>query len=226
MADASQNFVPGALSPDGMYVWGGRQWVLLIAHDDQRAAVAGSLSPDGGYVWTGDTWLPLLRQQPQRQSANPESVDAMDVDDAMEVDQRDPVNTYDLTDNCYYVTAAALLGVTVGRLIERTEMMQVRDGAGVDEVTRLFAECGLSGLAATCNDLVDLATYVRDNAGGQDRRFGLGFRRSDGSDHMVVAQWDANQQALSYHDYQRDPSGADATGDVQNGVVFLVFAWS
>jgi hypothetical protein len=39
------------LSPDGAYVWNGREWV-------PNAAAQAPRSPDGAYVWNGREWVP------------------------------------------------------------------------------------------------------------------------------------------------------------------------
>jgi hypothetical protein len=51
------------LSPDGAYLWNGREWV-------PNPASGPTVSPDGAYVWNGTQWVPNV---PRAQPAGPAS---------------------------------------------------------------------------------------------------------------------------------------------------------
>src|SRR5690242_5627908 len=46
--------IPRMLSPDGAYLWNGREWV-------PNPASGQTVSPDGAYVWNGSQWVPNVR---------------------------------------------------------------------------------------------------------------------------------------------------------------------
>lgn len=165
------------------------------------------ISPDGRWSWDGSDWRPR----------DPAAQDLSDDEDPA------PANTYGLDDNCYYVTAAVLANTTVETLITATETMQQRGGASEAEITELFNAANLVSAHESFNDLEAVIDHLHETSGGFDRTFGLAFVRGDGSGHMVVANWDGNEQAFSYTDYQADAAGADATADVEAGQLFHLY---
>lgn len=54
------------LSPDGAYVWNGREWVPNVAP-------ATTVSPDGAYLWNGREWVPNVPAAPTRFRKEPTS---------------------------------------------------------------------------------------------------------------------------------------------------------
>ena len=216
---------PGTVSPDGHHVWTGANWLLLIrGNGAQGSGQPGAVSDDGHYYWTGMAWASLISHQPMeiehqtRQAAYREPTYDNESDD-----EQQAVNTHGLDDNCYFVTAAFLGGVTVDGLIQSTETLQNRGGASLDAISALFNAAGLTPTYVTFYDLEAVTDHLHDTSGGLDRRYGLAFTRGDSSGHMVVANWNATDQAFSYTDYQMNPSGADAAGDVATGREFHLF---
>jgi hypothetical protein len=135
-----------------------------------------------------------------------------------------PANSYQLDDNCYYVTAAHLLGTDVNALINRTGVMQDRGGVSLDAIQSLFQAVGLTSTYRQANSVDELEELVESAAGGLDREFALAFVRGNGTRHVVVAVFARDDQIVSYRDYQLDNSGADAAGDIATGSTFYLFA--
>ncbi|PPK65194.1 hypothetical protein V5P93_003631 [Actinokineospora auranticolor] len=142
----------------------------------------------------------------------------------MEVEPPAPAtNTYGLDDNCYYVTAAALLDTTVGALITTTETMQIRGGASEGEITSLFRAAGLRATPTTLTTYTALVAEMRRVAAGSHRRFAVAFGRADGSGHAVVGEvMGADTGEVRFRDHQVT-EGADATTDVSAGVLFVLY---
>jgi hypothetical protein len=140
-----------------------------------------------------------------------------------EDEEKEATNTYQLLDNCYYVTAAALSGTTVDDLIGRTQEMQVRGGADLNAVSMLFGTAGLPSSYSTLTSVEDVESAVEKAAGGLRAAFGVVFTRSDGSAHMVLVEYQPDSQLCTYHDYQLDQSGADAASDIAAGTAFFLF---
>jgi hypothetical protein len=143
-----------------------------------------------------------------------------DVDSDDSDDEREPVNTHDLTDNCYYVTAAALAGTTTNDLINRTGVMQVAGGVYLDAIVDLFKAAGLSSTYHPYSTFEAAETGMAELAGGLDKKFGFRYDRSNNTGHMVVATYDATEQEFEYYDYQIDADGRDDASRGQNFHVF------
>jgi hypothetical protein len=143
----------------------------------------------------------------------------MDVDspmdvDAPEVDQladqfskmslQDQVNTFNLNDNCYYCTAAALLNMTVDELITKSEIMQCAGGGTIEEIKSLFKEAGVPVNYQTINSKDQLESGIEKMQNND--KFGFAYNRQDGTGHMVVL--DKNQDGdVRFLDYQKEPPG-------------------
>jgi hypothetical protein len=134
----------------------------------------------------------------------------MDVDspmdvDAPEVDQladqfskmslQDQVNTFNLNDNCYYCTAAALLNMTVDELITKSEIMQCAGGGTIEEIKSLFKEAGVPVNYQTINSKDQLESGIEKMQNND--KFGFAYNRQDGTGHMVVL--DKNQDGDVTH---------------------------
>jgi hypothetical protein len=119
------------------------------------------------------------------------------------------VNTYQLCDNCYYCSVAALLGYTVEELFKKIETMQ-QTGANKEEITALFREAGVSDIA--CDATTDpQAVYHAIKSFPNGESVGLAYTRQDGSGHMIVATRDDGyvnnfvNEGVKCVDYQRNP---------------------
>ncbi|MBV1853537.1 hypothetical protein [Catellatospora tritici] len=121
-----------------------------------------------------------------------------------------PVNTYGLTDNCYYVTAAQLLNTTVGELTKRTEIMQEPgEQMTMTETQTFFQGLGLPAQVTQYGTLAAVEQAFRALGATTDRQYALGFQRTGGSRHMVVAHYRPQlMQSVRYHDYQNPDSSA------------------
>jgi hypothetical protein len=138
--------------------------------------------------------------------------------------KKEPTNTYQLMDNCYYVTTAKLLGITTKELFDRTEEMQIGGGAKVSEIEELLKATGVSyGGPLERKTLHEIAELAYDASHGLDKSFGLCFVRTDQTGHAVVMKWDAADGEARYVDYQVNSKGADAKDDVAGGVTFVLF---
>jgi hypothetical protein len=133
------------------------------------------------------------------------------------------INTFGLTDNCYYVTAAKLKKTTVQALMGKSELLQITGGAKPAEIAELFASVGLPSAYSTYTSIDKVEAKVEELAKGLTASFGVAFLRKDGSGHMVVAKYDADSQLVRYRDYQLDTDGTDAGADISSGITFHVF---
>lgn len=135
-------------------------------------------------------------------------------------DERGPVNTHGLTDNCYYCTAAALANTTTEDLIRRTEEMQIAGGSPLPGIVSLFRTAGLSSTYQSYTSFENAERGMVELAAGLDKTFGFAYERSGGAGHMIVATYDATDQEFTYHDHQSDTDGHD---DASRGSAFHVF---
>jgi hypothetical protein len=119
-------------------------------------------------------------------------------------------NTTGLNDNCYYCTVAALLGKTVSELLAQTEIMQNSGGGFTDEIKQLFNEAGVNLIlmneSANAQTMYqNLLTLANGSA------VGLEYRRTGGTQHMVVAVRDSGyvngfvNAGVKCVDYQQNP---------------------
>lgn len=91
-------------------------------------------------------------------------------------------NSYDLGNNCYYCTAAALQNLTCGELVSKSEEMQHITGT-IEDFTALFEENIVHERFITLQEvknklLTQLEIY---NA------VAFGYARKNGTGHMIVA---------------------------------------
>jgi len=95
------------------------------------------------------------------------------------------VNSFGQQQNCYFCTVAALHNQTTNELAKHTETM-MQDTATMDDALELFRDAGDVGIqarrfatpaeaAAFVNQTVEIGHAV-----------GLGYKRANGTDHMVV----------------------------------------
>jgi len=131
-----------------------------------------------------------------------------------------PTNTHGLTDNCYYVCAARLSGMTTDELVKATEQMQINGGTDVDGIKSLFTQAGLGATVRACGSVAGVRAAVM-SIPGPANAFGVAFIRLDGSGHMVIAH--RGTGGVAFRDYQMDDAGADATADLNTGTSFWVF---
>ena len=111
-------------------------------------------------------------------------------------------NSHGQTENCYYCTVAALLGMTTDELVGKTQMM-MEDTAKEDQILQLMREAGIAGPTfSTFQTLQSLEQAL--NTLGTGQAVGVAYRRTNGSGHMIVAARD-NQGACRYIDYQNTP---------------------
>ncbi|GJD19161.1 hypothetical protein RIVM261_041170 [Rivularia sp. IAM M-261] len=115
---------------------------------------------------------------------------------------QDKVNTFNLNDNCYYCTAAALLNMTVDELIKKSEIMQYAGGGTIEDIKNLFKEAGVPVSYQTVNSKEQLESEIKKMQNND--KFGFAYNRQDGSGHMVVLQKDQHGK-VSFLDYQKDP---------------------
>jgi hypothetical protein len=128
--------------------------------------------------------------------------------DPNQKEKKPAINTYGLDDNCYYVTAARLLGTTVRELITKTEMMQIQGGASLDEVKELFTAAGLTGGVWSSGSLTfDKAkSFIQekyeDLGRGLPCEFALMFGWNQGGGHAIVVEYESHNHSYTFKDYQ------------------------
>jgi hypothetical protein len=193
------------------------QWRHAIL-DNVRADAFG----DGEPAWfqaqdTNDqTWWYVEVTREDYRLVAPDEAEAMDLGS----DDDEPINSHGLEDNCYYVTAAALANTTTNTLIGHTEVMQVRGGVALNEIVALFDDAGLNSNHVEYTTFNAAESGMATLAGSQDKRFGFGFDRSNGTAHMIVATYDATGRSCKYYDHQIN---ADGRLDASQGNNFYVF---
>lgn len=90
-------------------------------------------------------------------------------------------NSFALPANCYYCTAAALQKLTCNQLVQQSEVMQDRTG-NPDAFKELFEYELLSN---EFHALGAVTHFLIHNL-GKHQAVALGYKRNDGSDHMIV----------------------------------------
>jgi hypothetical protein len=133
-------------------------------------------------------------------------------------------NTYRFGDNCYYVTIAKLLNMTVSQLVDKTGEMQISGGAQDHEIKALLDATGKPYQVAQCNSLAQAEEIALQNNHGFSKKFAIRFTRPDTSRHMIVLKWDSTEQVCTYRDYQMNAEGADGQADISRSQVDFV-AW-
>jgi hypothetical protein len=119
------------------------------------------------------------------------------------------INTYGLQNNCYFVTTAALLNMTVDDLVRQTETMQQVTGADSD-IKGLFADAGVRVVSRRFDNLRELYHQLLSLPAGTS--VGLAYNRFGQSvGHMLVVQRDpgwnpfGDAPGLRCVDYQTTP---------------------
>jgi hypothetical protein len=98
------------------------------------------------------------------------------------------VNTFGLSDNCYYTTLAGLRGMTVDMLIRQTEIMQYRT-ANMDEIKRLYRAAHLPIYQIHAfNSVAELTSFFQQTENLHERPVSIPFGYQIASDmnHMVA----------------------------------------
>jgi len=144
-------------------------------------------------------------------------------DGDLEMIVTDKVNTFDLTDNCYYVTAAKLAKTDVASLVKKSELMQIKGGAPTKDIVTIFKAAGVPHTIHTTDSLFALKAKMVELGGTSDRRFGVAFVRGNSTGHMVVGEYQASNGATRFRDYQARGDGPDASTDLATGVTFHLF---
>jgi hypothetical protein len=144
----------------------------------------------------------------------------MEQDGDVVTDTVQTTNTHSLTDNCYYVCAAKLRGVSTEKLISQTEQIQIGGGTDINGIRALFREAQLGDTVIACASLMGVhgaVATIPSNANA----FAVAFTRPDGTGHMVLAL--RHPGGASFHDYQMNDAGTDALADIGTGTAFWVF---
>ncbi len=112
-------------------------------------------------------------------------------------------NTYQLDQNCYYCSVAALSNMTVEQFFSISEIMQ-QDNATPDEIVALWKEGNVPNVTYTV--FVRGDDFDRNVLQKMPRGCGLGlaYTRQNGSGHMVVLAKDVNG-VIKCIDYQQNP---------------------
>ena len=136
-----------------------------------------------------------------------------------------PINSHGLLDNCYYVTAARLRGLTTAELIAEMETMQIAGGIPtVGELQQFFSSAQLPHQVSTHASLAEVEAAIRALNSPTTVDYALAFRRGNGTGHVVIARYSpALMQSVRYHDYQNNPNGEPAAFDLLDGVEFYLF---
>src|SRR5690349_20208449 len=136
-----------------------------------------------------------------------------------------PINSHALLDNCYYVTAARLRGVTTAALIDEIETMQIAGGIPtVAELQQFFTTAQLPHQVSTHATLQAVEVAIRALNSPTTVAYALAFRRGNGTGHVVIARYSpALMQSVRYYDYQINPDGDPAALDLASGVEFHLF---
>lgn len=132
-------------------------------------------------------------------------------------------NTFKLDDNCYYVTIAKMMGVSVQQLMESVELMQIGGGAQKGEIQELLNSCERPYQLVDVKDLHEAEEVALQNNKGFSKRFGIAFTRANLTGHVVVMQWNSNEQLCEYWDYQMNDKGDNAKNDVSASTPRHVF---
>jgi hypothetical protein len=137
----------------------------------------------------------------------------------------EPINSHHLLDNCYYVTAARLLGVTTDVLIGRIETMQIAGGIPtVAELQEFFTTAELPHRVSTHATLQAVEAAIRTLNSPTEVDYALAFRRENQTGHVVIARYNPGlMQSVRYYDYQINPDGDSAALDLAGGVQFHLF---
>ena len=118
------------------------------------------------------------------------------------LDIKKTANDYDLADNCYYCTAAALCNATVDDFFRKSEIMQEKGGVeSLDDIISLFAEAGVKDICyekVTGDDLNDLENRMPEYSG-----IGLAYETKTNKHVVVFAKFPDGKARLV--DYQADP---------------------
>ncbi|GHJ43015.1 hypothetical protein Cs7R123_03570 [Catellatospora sp. TT07R-123] len=132
-----------------------------------------------------------------------------DKDIVMKGDEK-PVNTHGLTENCYYVTAAKLLNTTTDALVTHSEEMQLPGKEMTLAQTQdFFARLNLPWRRAEFTTQAALEARIREIGGVSELLYAVGFVRTNGSRHMVVAHFRPGPiPTVRYEDYQNPSSSA------------------
>lgn len=112
-------------------------------------------------------------------------------------------NTYELEQNCYYCSVAALSNMTVEQFFRISEIMQ-QDTATPDEIITLWRDGNVSNVAYAMyvsGDVLDREVIQTMPLGCG---VGLAYVRANGSGHMVVLAKDTNS-IVKCIDYQQNP---------------------
>ena len=119
-------------------------------------------------------------------------------------------NSFGHNDNCYYCSAAALLGKTAMELFSDSEVMQCAGGGFTDDIANLFSEAKagvvLINVSTDANVAYQFLSTVTPGHG-----VGLEYRRADGTQHMIVAVRDTGfvngfvNPGVKCVDYQCNP---------------------
>ncbi|PPK62797.1 hypothetical protein V5P93_004053 [Actinokineospora auranticolor] len=220
---------------DGAQQADAAQWRGVLESAGVTAA-SFAASPLFTFTWVdpsnGQTWYVRVSQPEWNQlyaqttTTTTTGVEAMDTsDDGVEPMDWDPArvtNTYALDDNCYYVTAAALLDTDVDSVITTTEMMQIAGGAPLAEIEALYRAAGLNAQSHTLLSFADVGATMAAYGDDQDKQFAIAFTRADGTGHAIVGRYSGSTGQLQFLDYQQG-EGIDATADVSTGTLFYLF---
>jgi hypothetical protein len=146
-------------------------------------------------------------------------------------------NPSGLTDNCVFVTLASLLGKTADQLSHEINIEMPANGSGGLSITRLRPVFeSIAWVVKTRHVMVafyspgqfpnspqndDIKRRVKVLELGQ--RVGVGYRRSDGSGHVVTMQPE-ERGGYRYLCYQHSPFGRDVTEEVERGTIVFTFS--
>jgi len=146
-------------------------------------------------------------------------------------------NPSGLTDNCVFVTLASLLGKTADQLSLSINIEMPANGSGGLSIARLRPVFeSIAWVVKTRHVMV--AFYGPGefpNSPQNDditqrvevlelcQRVGIGYRRRDGSGHVVTMQ-SGERGGYRYVCYQHSPSGRDVTEEVERGTIVFSFS--